>query len=134
MSEQLRLQTRRVVGLVAVIAVIALVLGVTVAYSLSPSGKTSATTSSSNSSPIFTSSSISCKRNISYNGGNYSECLMTVEQLEQSIQNPNNSFTNDNGTIYLYIGHNACTIWFYYLPNDTNVIEYLGDIGTQTCE
>lgn len=59
---------------------------------------------------------------------------MTVQQLEQLIQDPSNSFTNNgNGTIFVNVGKYACTIWFYYLPNDTNVIEFLGTTGTQSC-
>lgn len=60
--------------------------------------------------------------------------LMSYSTLDELIQNPNNSFKNDGlGTIELYIGHNPCAIWPYYLPNGTGVIEYLGTTGTTTC-
>ena len=76
----------------------------------------------------------SCTHTMTYDGRETCSALMDYSTLNELVHDPNNSFTNyGNGTIILYVGHNACTAWFYYLPNETSVIEYLGVTGSETC-
>ena len=75
-----------------------------------------------------------CTHTMTFDGRETCSAPMDYSTLNELVHDPNNSFTNyGNGTIILYVGHNACTIWFYYLPNETSVIEYLGVTGSETC-
>lgn len=39
------------------------------------------------------------------------------------------SVEHQNGGIILYVGYHPCTIWFYVLPNATDVMVYLGTVN-----
>ena len=90
-----------------------------------------------NSNTMVTSTTIkvACTHTIVYKGKVTCSAPMNYSTLNQLVHNANNSFANyGNGTIILYAGHPSyCTVWFYYLPNETSVIEYLGVTGNETC-
>jgi hypothetical protein len=45
------------------------------------------------------------------------------------------SVQHQDGAIILTVGYHPCTVWFYVLPNATQVEVYLGTANaTQTCE
>lgn len=122
-----------------IVAIIAIGAAVVMGYGVLVSGQSSTATfccTTQIHTPFFfgnTTSTEFCNHMADQSTANCRE-LMSYSTLDQLIQNPNNSFTNDGtGTIQLYVGHNPCVIWSYYLPNGTNVLLYLGTTGTTTC-
>jgi len=98
-------------------------------YSSSPSSNNTFTTT------LSSNNGGACNHSITFNGILTCAAPMNYSELYQLISNPGNTFTNyGNGTITLNIGHNPCTVRYYYLPNGTSVNEYLGVTNTETCE
>jgi hypothetical protein len=67
---------------------------------------------------------------------NYPPCaapLLSYESFQQYVSE-STSIEHVNRGIILTVGYHPCTVWWYTLPNDTDVMVYLGTLNaTQTC-
>jgi len=59
---------------------------------------------------------------------------LSYAQFQQYV-GQSSSVEHQSGAIILTVGYHPCTVWFYALPNATQVEIYLGTAdATQTCE
>jgi hypothetical protein len=129
------MQTRQVVALVTVIAIIALALGATIGYSIS-SGKTTTSSSFPSVNYSYICTEINSNMTVTSNhvlNDSYSGCQTVIPYWYLYYLSGANGSSNQNGTISIQIGSGACITESYALWNGSKVSVQIGQIGNTTC-
>jgi len=82
-----------------------------------------------------TSSNQTCTHMTVSSYSDYCSAPLSYTQLQDFVNRSTVPPEYREGAIVLHVGYHPCTIWFYTLPNATDVVVYLGtDKAAQTCE